>query len=95
MPGPFVKGDVRINRKGRPKKGASLTDVLSWKLGEINEAGKPGKEVIAEKLIALALDGDVNALKYVYDRIDGRPLQSVGLTTWETEKKLKELFSGN
>lgn len=59
------------NPQGRPKKGEALTDVLRSKVD---------KETIAEKLIELAMSGDVQALKYVYDRVDGKPVETVNQT---------------
>ena len=37
---PFEKGDKRINRRGRPKKGAALTDILNCKLDHRDGSGK-------------------------------------------------------
>ena len=37
------------------------------------------KKEIGEKLIELAKAGDLPALKYIYDRIDGRPKESVDI----------------
>jgi len=78
MPGvPFKAGDPRINRKGRPKKGESFTEILEKVLHEkvFNYNGKKitGKEAAARKLLQLAISGDVAALKYLADRIDGTP----------------------
>jgi hypothetical protein len=57
------------NPNGRPPKGEALTDVLKSKVD---------KEAIAEKLIEIALEkGDITALKYIYDRIDGTPTQTI------------------
>jgi hypothetical protein len=90
MPKPFEKGDSRINRKGRPKKGECLTDILSWALDQKRQMpeGEAGKEkslllrhVLAEKLISKAVDdGDVAAIKYIYDRLDGRPKETVEMS---------------
>ena len=77
MPKPFVKNDPRINRAGRPKKGTALTDILNYQLDLVFKAGKLKREAIAEKLIETALTGDVAALKYVFDRLDGKPVQAV------------------
>ena len=65
------------NPNGRPKKGTSLTEILR-ELGEVppGKTGKPRKEVIAEKLWRLALSGDKFALRYVYDRLDGKPKET-------------------
>jgi hypothetical protein len=72
----FVKGDSRINRAGRPKKGLALTDVLERNLKRAD------KESIACELIRLALHGEsestrLAAIKYIFDRIDGSPRQAV------------------
>lgn len=61
------------NPKGRPKAGETITDVLRIQ-------ADLSKQEIAEKLIELARGGNVAALKYVYDRLDGAPRQSVELT---------------
>jgi len=91
MPKPFEKNDPRINRKGRPKKGECMTDILNWALDQkrIIENGKTGEKkslllrhVLAEKLISKAVDdGDVAAIKYIYDRLDGRPKETVEMST--------------
>lgn len=60
---------VSGNPAGRPKKGEALTDVLREKID---------KQAIADKLIEIAMEkGDLAALKYIYDRIDGRPVETV------------------
>jgi len=102
MPKPFVKNDPRINRKGRPKKGECMTDILNWALDQERKItdGETGKEktlllrhLIAEKLISKAVDeGDVAAIKYIYDRLDGRPKESIELTDSAIDIKLKEIM---
>ena len=72
------------NPKGRPKKEYCLTDILK-KQGNIRDVDTGEKKIsrkdaIAQKLWAMAMEGDVNALKYLYDRIDGKPLQQQQLT---------------
>ena len=112
MPAPFAKNDPRINRKGRPKKGQSLTDILNWALDQKRKITdeKTGNEkaillrhLLAEKLIKKAVDdGDVPAMKYIYDRLDGRPKETVDLNAYgslsftamtpeERMKRIKEL----
>lgn len=58
------------NPKGRPPKGETLTDALKQRVD---------KHEIAAKLCELAMGGDITALKYIYDRIDGRPIESVDM----------------
>ena len=58
------------NPNGRPKKGTALTDILKERLDATE---------LADKLIAKANEGDIQAMKYIYDRIDGRPRESVDI----------------
>lgn len=67
------------NPAGRPKKGNTLTDALEAKLD---------KEMLAEKLLELVNDGDFQAIKYAYDRIDGRPKETIE----QTIKNLPEII---
>jgi hypothetical protein len=90
---PFEKGDSRINRRGRPKKGEALTDILNKKLDGKDGEGKLHREAVADKLIALAEGGDVAAIKYIMDRVDGRPKESIELTDGAVDTRLKEIMS--
>lgn len=65
----FVKGDTKINRKGRPLKGEALSDIL--------KSNPDDKIAIAEKLIALAKKGDMAAIKEYFNRTEGMPTQAV------------------
>jgi hypothetical protein len=58
------------NPNGRPKKENCLTDILKSKVDA---------EDLAERLINAANNGDMIAMKYIYDRIDGRPKESVDI----------------
>jgi len=59
---PNWKPGVSGNPNGRPKKGETLTDLLGEKLD---------KDKFVRRLISLAWKGDMTAIKYIYDRIDG------------------------
>lgn len=76
----FTKG-VSGNPNGRPKKGQTMTDILekTLKKKSVKMDGKliSGKEAAAMKLLQLAMKGEVAALKYIFDRIDGKPNQTV------------------
>jgi hypothetical protein len=69
------------NPHGRPRKGKTLTDILEKELRrkqvKVRDSDGDilitGKEAAARKLLQLALSGDVGALKYIFDRIDGKP----------------------
>lgn len=63
----FKKGEV-ANPNGRPKKGHTLTEALE---------NAVDKDDLAKKLVAMAMGGDVAALKYVYDRVEGRPRETI------------------
>jgi len=71
----FSKGKSG-NPGGRPKKENSLTGILE----ELSNAPPKGqrktrKVLLAETLYELALSGDIPAIKYIYDRIDGKPTE--------------------
>lgn len=91
---PFSKGKSG-NPQGRPKKGETLTDLLREKIETTKTAkGKlTRKDKIIEKLIALAEGGDLSALKYLFDRIDGRPKESIELTDGAVDTRLREIMS--
>jgi hypothetical protein len=93
--GRFEKGDPRINRRGRPKKGEAITDILQKLLDNKNNAGKLRRETVSEKLIELAEKGDITAIKYLIDRLDGRPRETVELKDGAIDRKLMEILNGN
>lgn len=77
----FQKGQSG-NPAGRPKKEATLTNILQRIADErsvaLNGADMiSAKEALARKLIQMAMGGDIQAIKYIYDRIDGTPKQTV------------------
>ena len=57
---PFVKGDPRINRKGRPKQLPDLKELLCSVLGEESQ-GKTAMERILLTMRDRAIKGDVKA----------------------------------
>jgi Family of unknown function (DUF5681) len=75
MPRPWQwqKG-VSGNPRGRPPSGTALTDLLRHQLAQTADAkGKKTRaEAIAAVLIELALAGDINAIKLLIERVDGR-----------------------
>jgi hypothetical protein len=85
----FADRPQDINRNGRPKKEHCLTDLLKEALDqEHNETGKTKKQMIIDKMYELANEGDVAILKYMFDRIDGKPLQQIETKTIEEEVDL-------
>jgi hypothetical protein len=76
------------NPKGRPKKEQSLTNIMREMLDEIRET--PGddkskkielKILLVRKMIDMALEGDMTAMRHVFQYIDGMPLQKIELST--------------
>ena len=86
---------------GRPPKEHCLTDMLKEALNQPhNETGITKKEMLINKMYELADGGDVNILKYLFDRIDGKPLQQIENTNFNhneddmsdyTDDELREL----
>ena len=90
------KPGVSGNPAGRPLKEYCLTDILKDQgnlTDEVNAKGEPisRKEAIAAKLWERALGGDVVLLKYLYDRIDGKPLQTIEANVTRPETDLSNL----
>jgi len=90
---PFKKGsDERRNILGRPKK-----TLLSEAIREQIAASMPGAdeqtfaEAIAKTLIDLAVAGDVQAIREIADRTEGKPKQAIDLdlqiNDWRTLAK--------
>lgn len=73
-PKPFVKGDPRINRKGRPKKLPDIDVLLAEVLGD-EEGDRSGALEIIKKLKKLALSGNIRAAEILLDRAYGKPKQ--------------------
>ncbi len=85
----FPKGTTG-NPSGRPKL-TRLTDSLRQQISELNPNAPEETiaEAIAETLITMALSGDVQAIKEVFDRCEGKPKQAIDLdiqaTSWREE----------
>jgi hypothetical protein len=75
---------------GRPKKGNALTDLLR-EAGALAEAdGVSKNDKLTAMLWAKALEGDMAAIKYIYDRIDGSPKATQELTGADGEPLIPE-----
>jgi len=96
----FVLNPEGINKAGRPKKNLSMVELLKQELGKVDPNLKiKYKRIIAKQLVIQASNGNTKALREVFDRVDGRPKQSVDLTTngqtviKEELGKLRELIN--
>ena len=67
------------NPGGRPKGSVSLVGALRRELERRQDSGQPGIEVVAARLVDLAVDGDLRAVREIADRLDGKPTQAVDL----------------
>jgi hypothetical protein len=77
---PFVKGQSG-NPNGRPKKGRTLTEEIEKVLRGKGPDGRPNKALFAERVVQLAIEGNVAASNLVLSYIDGKPLQAIDLTS--------------
>ena len=69
------------NPAGRPKKGKALSDELRRLLQSQAPGSKRSNlQVLVAKLVAMARKGDRDCLRYIFDRLEGRPAQSMELT---------------
>lgn len=77
----FRENPENINRKGRPKKGRTMTDLLEayGKLINTEDKELTNRQALAKKIWEMAMDGDTTAIKYIYDRIDGKPRETVAV----------------
>jgi len=95
--GKFEKGDQRINRKGRPRKGKSLTEFLEMALSHQRKNGERNYKALADILVDLAIkDKNMAAIRYIYDRVDGKPKETVEITDQAVDTRLREIMkNGN
>jgi hypothetical protein len=83
MPGkgrPFVKGQSG-NPKGRPR-GREITDALRAELTDKD------RQQLARKIIGLALAGNIPAIAFLADRLEGKPVQALEHSGPEGERLL-------
>lgn len=77
MSGRFVKGDPRINRRGRPL-GRTLSEMIREVLNEeaVDKAGRPTgktiKEMLARRAVRAAAEGDFRFFREILDRTEGK-----------------------
>lgn len=68
------------NPRGRPRKNETMTAALRGALAEKTADGWPRRKAIAKKLAELAERGDMDAIRYVFDRIDGKSVERQEIT---------------
>src|SRR3990172_11664377 len=70
---------VSGNPRGRPKKQDSLTSLLQEEIAKIcpaDQEKRTCKELIVRATLQLAMKGNATALKEVWERLDGKILQT-------------------
>ena len=71
---PFKKGDSRINVGGRPKW-KHVTELMK------TETNQEKLAVMVDKVFDLALEGNMRAVEFIADRLEGKVTQRVEVTT--------------
>jgi hypothetical protein len=79
----FVKGKSG-NPNGRPKKKQSLADILEMIGSESGAGDISRKERLMETVYQMAEGGDLAAIKFIAERTDGKPIET--LRTQEIER---------
>ena len=69
------------NPNGRPKRDWTVAGLIEQAMEQEDETGVPYKKAVYEKLVKMAKDGDIQAVKEVNQRLDGMPKQSTDITT--------------
>lgn len=59
------------NPNGRPKKGHSITETIRAMMDEKPEI----KKALGAKILQMAVEGDITAIKTIWNYLDGMPLQ--------------------
>jgi len=74
----WIAGGKSPNPDGRPKKGTAMTDLIREML-ELpgSKDGTIRKILLVDKIIEQALAGNETMQKYIIDRLDGKPTETV------------------
>ncbi len=83
------------NPAGRPKGSrtrAPLKDALNKYLNEKDKDGNLRLDVLAGKLYGMAIGGDVQAMKLIYERMEGKPKQAIEVST-DTPARLEVILT--
>lgn len=68
------------NPSGRPKREWTWSGLLEQVANEIEtNTGKQFKELVTKRLFIAAVNGDVHAMKEIFNRMEGLPRQGVDL----------------
>ncbi|HYE25086.1 MAG TPA: DUF5681 domain-containing protein [Clostridia bacterium] len=62
---------------GRPPKEKSFANMLNIAIKEAHDEGRDKLRAVADKLVELAINGDMQAINAIADRLDGKPAQAI------------------
>lgn len=75
----FNENPQNINRDGRPKREWTVAGLIEQAMEQEDETGVPYKKAVYDKLVLLAKNGDIQAVKEINQRLDGMPKQTIDL----------------
>ena len=81
--GPWQPGQSG-NPGGRPKGYIPFATVLRRQLAKTDRRDKTQLEKVADKVIQMALKGDMDAVRWIADRTDGKVAQQMNVTSEQT-----------
>ena len=98
--GRILSGSV-LNPIGKPKGVRHLSTLLLEKLSEASKSGSVAEEdIIIQKVIEMAKKGNMRAIELIWDRMEGKSLQTISQIsqteplTEEQKEKLNKLLRG-
>jgi hypothetical protein len=75
----FASHPENINRNGRPKRGWAWNELIEDAVNETvkNTAGEEleVKKLVVKRLVKMASEGDLQAIREIINRMDGMPVQ--------------------
>jgi len=75
----FASHPENINRNGRPKRGWAWNELIEDAVNEVvkNQAGEEleVKKLVVKRLVKMASEGDLQAIREIINRMDGMPVQ--------------------
>ena len=81
---------VSGNPAGRPKKGSAIADILNAIGEEIQKDGISKKTAVLKRVYGAALDGNMDCVKFIADRIEGKPVERHADVSEEWKDVLRE-----
>lgn len=81
--GYFLPGNQAARGNGQRKPSRRITNRIHQKLNVVDLNGRQVDELIADKIIEMALAGNMQAIEFVADRVEGKVRQAVELSGHE------------